>query len=142
MKRKLSTRDIWKHLKDRLPIEDLLNETPIEYHEWIYEKSHMIQEMYGITQAQCYINYFNNIEPVDKLTRKEVAEKILTQKKGNRKIFFYIYDGKDISELIWKKIYPSYEIITTEDLERIEKKLKQKRLLQDLMRMEEDDENN
>lgn len=139
MKKNVSTRDIWRHLKNKLPLEDLLVKVPNECHEWIYEKSHMIQEMYSITQAQCFINYFNNIEPVENLTRKEVAEKILSQKKSIRKMFFHIYDKKDISDLIWKKIYPSYEAITTEESE---KKLKQKRLLQDLMRMEENDDDN
>jgi hypothetical protein len=109
MKKTISTRDIWRHLKNKSPIEELIENSPVEYHEWIYEKYNMFQEMYKITFARCQINYINNIEPVEGLTKKEVHKKIFSQKKEVQKIFLCLYEKKDISDLVWKKIYPPCE---------------------------------
>jgi RNA ligase len=105
---KISSRDVWKHLKDGLPIEDLLHDVPDEFDKWVKEQMQTFFTTYKIIDGNCQIKYFNEIGPIKNLSRKEVAAKILTFDKSLQPIFFHMYDGKDYSHLIWDKLYPPY----------------------------------
>jgi len=105
---KISSRDVWRHLKEGLPIEDLLHDVPDEFDKWVKEQTQTFSITYQIIDGNCQIKYFNEIEPIKNLSRKEVAAKILTFDKSLQPIFFHMYDGKDYSHLIWDKLYPPY----------------------------------
>lgn len=106
---KISTRDIWRHLMENQPMNDLLDNVPDEFDKWVKEKIEQLQTEFLKLKQKCLIIYQSDIEPTDGLTRKDVAEKILAHPKTYHGIFFHIYDGKDFSHLIWDKIYPEYE---------------------------------
>ena len=50
--------------------------------------------------------YYKEIK--EDMTRKEAAEVILKRPKEMQSILFNLLDNKDISELIWKRLYPEY----------------------------------
>lgn len=106
---KLSTRDIWRHLKENLPMDDLIENVPDEFDKWVKDKIKQLQDEFYKLKNKCLIIYQSDIIPTNGLTRKEVAEKILKHNKDYQAIFFHIYDNKDFSHLVWDKIYPEYE---------------------------------
>jgi RNA ligase len=105
---KLSNRDIWRHLKDGIPIENLLQNVPDEFDNWAKEQINMFQDTFRIINVNCQMKYDNEIKPLENTSRKEVAMKILTFDKSLHPIFFHMYDRKEYSHLIWDKIYPPY----------------------------------
>jgi len=106
---KISSRDIWKALKDDQPLDNLLENVPDEFDKWVRNQIDMFKEIYARTKTRYQMKYLSDIGSTENMTRKDVALKILKLPKELRGIFFNIYDGKDISQEIWKKIYPPFE---------------------------------
>jgi RNA ligase len=104
----ISSRDIWRAVKDGLPMDSILENVPDEFDKWVKTQINQFYEMYRITEALILSKYYTDIAPTPEMTRKEVALKILTKEKSYQGFFFSIYDGKDYSQAIWKKLYPEY----------------------------------
>ena len=102
----ISNRDIWEHLKDNKPLNEILDKVPDEFYQWVNNQVNMFKEMFLITQTMVELTFIRFIKP--EMSRKEAAEIIKTKDKTLQPILFKKLDGKDYSELIWKKIYPSY----------------------------------
>jgi len=105
----ISSRDIWEYVKDNKALNELLENVPDEFDGWVREQVRSFKETYRFTEATFQLRYLTDICPTENMTRKDVALKILEQPKEMRGIFFNIYDGKDYSQAIWKKIYPPFE---------------------------------
>lgn len=104
----ISSRDVWRHLKEGKSIDDLLQDVPDEFDNWVRSQATMFREMFALTNLQCQIKYDKEIRPIEDTSRKEVAMKILTFDKSLQPIFFHIYDRKNYDHLIWYKLYPPY----------------------------------
>jgi RNA ligase len=104
----ISSRDIWRALKDGLPMDSILENVPDEFDKWVKHQIKMFHEMYVITESVILLKYYNDVNPTDGMSRKDVAMKVLDQERSLQGIFFTIYDGKDYSQSIWKKLYPEY----------------------------------
>lgn len=104
----ISSRDIWRALKDGLPMDSILENVPDEFDKWVKNQIKMFKEMYEITDSVIQMKYYTKIHPRADETRKDVALRILKEVKAHRGIFFNMYDGKDYSYAIWKKLYPAY----------------------------------
>lgn len=105
---KISSRDIWKYLKDGLPMTELLEHVPDEFDKWVHEQVDMMKKAYQLIDMRVSHIYMTEIDTEDVTCRKDIAMKILTYDKGLRGIFFNMYDGRDYSPLIWAKLYPKY----------------------------------
>jgi len=105
----ISSRDIWEYVKDNKPLNELLENVPDEFDGWVREQVRSFKETYRFTEATFQLRYLTDIDPTENMTRKDVALKILEQPKEMRGIFFNIYDGKDYSQAIWRKLYPPFE---------------------------------
>lgn len=105
----VSTRDVWRALKDGLPMTDLLENVPDEFDAWVRNQIDVMTNAFKSTKDMHMLMYNRHIMPVEGLTRKEVAMKIMDHPRHMRGIFFAIYDGKDISKTIWQMLYPPYE---------------------------------
>ena len=118
----ISTRDIWKCLKEGIPMDNLIENVPDEFDAWVKKQISMFHEMYSITDKSCRLKYMADIDPDENMSRRDVAMKILKAEKSLQPIFFHMYDGKDYSHLIWKKLYPEYSkpFNTNEDENNIE----------------------
>ena len=102
-----SNRKIWEYLKENKSLDDLLNNVPDEFYNWVKTQSENLKQMFQITKQQIYVLYYNSIN--ENMNRKEVAEIINTKDKKIRGMLFNIHDEKDIDDLIWKHLYPKYE---------------------------------
>jgi hypothetical protein len=108
---KLSTRDIWKCLKENKSLDEFIENVPNEFEVWVKEQAKMFREKFLMLDIQCETKYYKEIKPLENTSRKKVTTKILTYDKSLQPIFFHMYDGKDYSHLIWNKLYPSYNKI-------------------------------
>lgn len=106
---RISSRDIWRYLKDNLPLDELIENVPDEFDVWVKEKVKTFKDEFDSIKRKCLIIYQSDIIPTEGLTRKEVAQKVLVHEKYLHGIFFHIYDNKDFSHLIWEMLYPQYE---------------------------------
>jgi RNA ligase len=93
-------------LKDNKPLDDLLEKVPDEFNDWVKSEVANFKEMYMITLTMAELTFIKFIKP--EMSRKEAAEIIKTKDKGIQPILFKKLDNKDYSDLIWKKLYPSY----------------------------------
>ena len=105
---KISSRDIWTYLKDGLPMDELLENVPDEFDTWVHEQIDSMTKQYQMIDMRVSHTYMSEIDTEEITCRKDIAMKILTYDKGLRGIFFNMYDGRDYSQLIWAKLYPSY----------------------------------
>jgi len=105
---KISSRDVWKYLKDGLPMDELLKDVPDEFDAWVHEQINLMKMQYQMIESRVKHTFMIEINTDDITCRKDIAMKILTYDKSNRGIYFNMYDGRDISPLIWAKLYPKY----------------------------------
>ena len=105
---KISSRDIWKYLKDDLPMDELLEHVPDEFDAWVHDQIDTMTKLYKMIEGRVRHTYVSEIQSQGYKTRKDLAMKIMTYDKKLRGIFFNLADGKDISHMIWDKIYPTY----------------------------------
>jgi len=104
----ISSRDIWAYLKDGLPMDELLEHVPDEFDAWVRDQVDTMTKLFQSIEGRVRHTYVTEIESQGYKTRKDLALKVMTYDKKLRGIFFNIADGKDISHMIWDKIYPSY----------------------------------
>lgn len=102
----VSNRDIWEYLKDNRPLDELLDNVPDEFYDWVQNEVNKFTSMFQITKTMAEFVYYKEIK--EDMTRKEAAEVILKRPKEMQSILFSLLDNKDISGLIWKKLYPEY----------------------------------
>ena len=105
---KISSRDIWKYLKDDLPLDEMLEHVPDEFDKWVHEQVDTMKKAYQLIDMRVSHTYMTEIDTEEIKSRKDIAMKILTYDKSLRGIFFNMYDGRDYSQLIWAKLYPKY----------------------------------
>jgi RNA ligase len=104
----VSSRDVWRYLKEGLPLNELLENVPDEFDAWVKEQVSTLKYLYIMFDARCKNIYYSEIDPQPGETRKDVALRILERDKSIRGILFHLYDGRDYSHLIWDKLYPKY----------------------------------
>lgn len=102
----ISNRDIWEYLKDNRPLDDILDKVPDEFYDWVKNEVNKLTSMFNITKTMAELIYFKEIK--EDMTRKEMAEIVLKKPKDIQPILFALIDNKDISGLIWKRLYPEY----------------------------------
>jgi RNA ligase len=102
----ISNRDIWEHLKNNEPLDEILEKVPDEFYDWVKNEVDKFQEMYMITVSMAELTFIKHIK--SDMSRKEAAEIIKTKDSSIQPILFRMLDNKDYSDLIWKKLYPSY----------------------------------
>ena len=104
----VSSRDIWRYLKDRLPMTELLENVPDEFDAWVKEQERTLKLLYELFDMRCRYTYTSEVDPQENETRKDIALRILKCDEDVRGILFNIYDNKDYSDAIWGKVYPKY----------------------------------
>ena len=101
----ISSRDIWEHLKDNKPFDDIIKDVPDEFYDWVKETANDLTNKFNIIKRDYQI-HFNNILTNDIQDKKTFAQYAIAYK--NSAILFSMYDGKPYEHIIWKLIYPNY----------------------------------
>lgn len=94
---------IWESLKDGTSLTEKLDKIPDEFYDWVKEVETDLLEKYNEIENECK-NWFEHISSYTD-TRKEFALEV--QKLSNYpSVLFNMYENKDYSEIIWKKLRP------------------------------------
>jgi RNA ligase len=105
----VSTKDIWACLRDGRDLNELLENTPDEFDEWVRHKITVLRNQFKYVETQTKIVVDNiKLNMVDPTSKKEFAEKIVDAKIGNTAIAFKMYDGKQYDHIIWRMIEPKW----------------------------------
>lgn len=95
---------IWEYLKNRQPINDLLDRVPDEFYKWVKDTIAKLENQYKNIEEESK-KEFQKIKHID--NRKRFAEK--AKKQRTRAILFKILDEQDYTEVIWMMIKPKAE---------------------------------
>lgn len=104
-----SSLSIWDCLKNNNPIEQLLDNVPDEFYNWVKDVANELKGKYD--NIEKYLNDNFKILP----TRKETAIYFMTLK--NPTIFFAKLDGYDYSQIIWKLLRPTFQKPFRDDID-------------------------
>jgi hypothetical protein len=102
----ISNRDIWEHLKDRKPFDEILDKVPDEFYDWVSNTADGLVEKYREIEKKSLIDFARIVKSCNIDDRKCFALEAL--KCDNPSILFSMLDKKDYSDIIWKIIYPTY----------------------------------
>lgn len=100
----LSTKDIWKYLRDGKDINELLDRTPDEFDDWVRNEMKSLTDRYLAIESEAKL-IFSKIY-VDGMSRKDFAMKALNE--NHSPILFKILENKPYDSIIWKMIEPKY----------------------------------
>lgn len=120
-----SSKVIWEFLKDKKPMNEILENIPDEFYQWVKDTKESLENEFLKIEKDSKIlfssimNELSNVYgfPVDshgfKLSyrKKDFALKVMGDHASKRVsgILFSIVDGKSYEDIIWKMIKPEYE---------------------------------
>jgi RNA ligase len=87
-------------------LDDILDKVPDEFYDWVKNEVSKLTSMFNITKTMAELIHLKEIK--ENMTRKEMAEVVLKKPKEIQSILFALIDNKDITGLIWKRLYPEY----------------------------------
>ena len=107
----LTARDIWKTLKEGKDISEIINNVPDEFDNWVREKINFFNIEHKRILDDTILRHKKVKNSLSKnYTKKEFALKnIELNNKEYKGLVFSIENGLDISEQIWKLLYPDHE---------------------------------
>ena len=97
----LSSIDIWQHLKEKQPLDAMLEHVPDEFFNWVKSVIKTLNKEFQIIEKQCIID-FKVLE-----NRKETAFYFMTC--AYPAVLFLMLDNKSYDHEIWKRIRPTFE---------------------------------
>ncbi|WP_163408219.1 T4 RnlA family RNA ligase [Flavobacterium ajazii] len=97
----VSNLTIWEYLKNNQPFDEILEQVPDEFFNWVKQTKADLENEFKAIEDQCKLD-FKILE-----SRKETAFYFQTCK--HPKVLFSMLDERDYSEIIWKKIRPKFE---------------------------------
>jgi RNA ligase len=102
----ISNRDIWEHLKENKPFDEILDKVPDEFYNWVKDTKELILNNFKKIEEE-YQWIFKVIMRADGVNdRKVFASYALGHKHSS--ILFSMYDNKKYEQIIWKLIFPEY----------------------------------
>lgn len=102
---------IWENLRDRKPLDELLERIPDEFYRWV-RKTKEDLELKHKEIFENSMNAYNKIYDIafedGKINRKKFALEVMRSHKDISGVIFNILDGKDVNSVIWKMLRPQY----------------------------------
>lgn len=97
----VSNKTIWEYLSQGKDFDELLDRVPDEFYAWVKAtKKRLLAEYEAIAkEAKSHFRPF--------VSRKEAAEYFTRHRLAP--LLFRMYDGKEISDLVWKMVKPKFE---------------------------------
>lgn len=108
----VSTLSVWDALANGQGIESWLDHVPDEFYDWVHRQVHLLETAFEgakkATQDEFeWIKKRVRRPEWDKDARKEFA--LLAQASPYKDVLFGLYDGKDVSARLWKRVRPEFE---------------------------------
>ncbi len=104
----VSTKTIWEYMRYDNPIEEVLDNVPDEFYDWVKKTKAQLLEKYHTIEKEATSRYEEILSELgEDFERKEFAEKASSGKFPD--ILFLMLDKRDYSDSIWKRLRPKYE---------------------------------
>ncbi|NHN24540.1 hypothetical protein FIA58_002525 [Flavobacterium jejuense] len=97
----LTSIDIWEHLKEKQPLDAMLEHVPDEFFNWVKNVIKTLNKEFQVIEKQCKID-FKVLE-----NRKETAFYFMNC--SYPAVLFLMLDNKCYDHEIWKRIRPTFE---------------------------------
>ena len=98
-----SSYDIWESLQVG-DLSQILDRVPDEFYDWVRSVESDILQRYGLIE----INAIEVKEKIKNMERKDQGLYLQKTHKDLLPVVFSMIDGKDYSQVIWKKVKPQY----------------------------------
>ncbi|HRW22627.1 MAG TPA: hypothetical protein P5509_11705 [Bacteroidales bacterium] len=108
----ITARDIWRTISQGKPVDEILENVPDEFDSWVRGKVEFFNNEYERILSEAKFRHAAVLNDLPKpYTKKWFAMKNLSMNKEKfwKGLVFGIENGSDISEIIWKKLYPAHE---------------------------------
>jgi RNA ligase len=102
----ISSRDIWNHVKDNIPLDDIIKDVPDEFYDWVKETALELKNKFEKIDFDYRLIFKNITENNNIIDKKTFAQYAISYKHSS--ILFSLYDKKPYNHIIWKLIYPEY----------------------------------
>lgn len=104
----ITSRDIWEYMRDGKDIGILLDNVPDEFYEWVRNTRDKILFEYNKIEME-YQWIFKVLGRINDFEDREIFAEYAKRYKYSS-ILFSMYNKKDYSKIIWKLVYPEYEL--------------------------------
>ena len=101
----LSSIDIWKTMKEKTNINELLDRVPDEFDQWVRMVMLRIKTAYDFIETTA-LDIYETRPKVE--TKKEYADWVETKENYLKPILYRLYDGKDYQDYIWLQVRPKF----------------------------------
>jgi RNA ligase len=98
--------NIWELLRDGKSLNEFLERVPDEFDDWVKGWVKKLNDEYNDIEEEA--DFIFNRFIAQFMTRKEIAEIVLSKPKHLQPIIFKMVDDREYSHLIWKIIRPEY----------------------------------
>lgn len=107
----VSNKTIWEILANGGDLEEILDRVPDEYYHWVRNTAGGLikdfNQVYGQAQSD-YTAIINKVLYHEDIRDRRKAFARLAVERENSGLLFGLYDGKDVSEAVWKIVRPGY----------------------------------
>jgi RNA ligase len=109
----VSTTAIWNALANGQGVEVFLDHVPDEFYTWVLKQVHRLEADFEKVKAaaedefEWVMKRVRRPEEDSYKRRKEFA--LLALESEYKDVLFGLYDGKDVSSRLWKRVRPEYE---------------------------------
>jgi hypothetical protein len=103
----VSTKDIWKYVRDGKDINDLLDKVPDEFDAWVKQQVEKLEDDYNeilIAATNSFITINENLG--QNSSKKDFA--LMALKSPYHAILFKMREKRSFAEIIWKMIEPAW----------------------------------
>jgi RNA ligase len=100
----VSTKTVWEHLSEGLPLDEMLDRVPDEFHRWLRDTIDGLQRQFTAIESECRMVLAD--PRVDRADRKATAA--FFQPHPHRAALFAMLDGKRYDHIIWRTLKPAF----------------------------------
>lgn len=105
---RVSSKHIWEYLRDDRPMEELLEQVPDEFYQWVRVTENGLKARYAAIEKEAKDQYAVLLRQLGEgFSRKDFAA--LATQYLNPHLLFGLLDGKDLGGRIWKMVEPEFD---------------------------------
>jgi RNA ligase len=100
----VSTKTVWEHLSAGLPLDEMLDRVPDEFHRWLQDTIATLTAQFAAIEDECRAVMADR--RVDREDRKATAALFVPH--PHRAVLFAMLDAKRYDHLIWRTLKPEF----------------------------------
>lgn len=106
----VSSKTVWEHLKDGKSIDELIENVPDEFYDFVKSTQAKLIEQFNAIKFEVEDTYMNitcNLTKV--LNQKEFAKEVFNKAQHISGLLFLRRENRNLTETIWKRLKPDFK---------------------------------